>query len=102
MSFEGLRVDHGGLDTAAADLLATVQEIDDRLNRLENELAPLRSDWVGSAQQAYATAQGRWDAAIAEMKELLAHTSRAVHQSNEEYRAADRRGAASFDGWSPA
>jgi WXG100 family type VII secretion target len=98
MSFEGLKVVHGGLEIAAADLSATVQEIDDRLNRLENELAPLRNDWVGNAQQAYVTAKGRWDAAIAEMKEVLAHTSRAVHQSNEEYRAADRRGASSFGG----
>ncbi|HEX5860618.1 MAG TPA: WXG100 family type VII secretion target [Nocardioides sp.] len=98
MNFDGLRVDHGGLDTAAADLFATVREIDDRLNRLEDELAPLRSEWVGNAQQAYAMAKGRWDAAIAEMNELLGQTSKAVHQSNEEYRAADRRGAALFGG----
>lgn len=98
MSFEGMRVVHDGLDIAAADLSATVQEIDDRLSRLENELAPLRNAWVGNAQQAYATAKGRWDTAIAEMKEVLAHTSQAVHQSNEEYRAADGRGAASFGG----
>ena len=32
------------------------------------------------------------------MKEVLAQTSQAVHRSNEEYRAADRRGAASFGG----
>jgi 6 kDa early secretory antigenic target len=98
MNFEGLRVDHAGLDTAAADLFATVQEIDARLSRLDEELAPLRGDWVGNAQQAYAVAKSRWDAAIAEMKELLGQTSQAVHQSNEEYRAADRRGAASFGG----
>jgi 6 kDa early secretory antigenic target len=98
MNYEGLRVDHDGLDAAAADLFATVQEIDDRLNRLEDELTPLRADWVGNAQQAYASAKSRWDAAIAEMKELLGQTSQAVHQSNEEYRAADRRGAASFGG----
>jgi WXG100 family type VII secretion target len=75
-----------------------VREIDDRLNRLESELAPLRSDWVGNAQQAYATAKARWDAAILEMNHLLDHTSRAVQRSNEEYRAADGRGAASFGG----
>lgn len=98
MSFEGLRVDHAGLDTAAADLFATVREIDDRLHRLEGELAPLRSDWVGNAQLAYATAKARWDAAITEMNELLGQTSRAVQHSNEEYRAADGRGAAAFGG----
>ena len=75
MSFDGLRVNHAGLDTAAQDLYATVKEIDDRLNRLESELAPLRSDWVGNAQQAYTTAKARWDAAILEMKDLLGQTA---------------------------
>lgn len=98
MSFDGLRVDHAGLDTAAQDLYATVQEIDDRLNRLESELAPLRSDWVGNAQEAYTAAKARWDGAIREMKDLLHETSRNVQHSNAEYIAADRRGAASFGG----
>lgn len=98
MSFDGLRVNHAGLDTAAQDLYATVKEIDDRLNRLESELAPLRSDWVGNAQQAYTTAKAKWDAAILEMKDLLNQTSQTVQQSNAEYMAADRRGASSFGG----
>lgn len=98
MSFDGLRVNHAGLDTAAQDLHATVKEIDDRLNRLESELAPLRSDWVGHAQEAYTAAKARWDAAILAMKEMLEQTGRMVQESNSEYLAADRRGASSFGG----
>jgi len=98
MSFEGLRVNYDGLDNAAQDLQATVTEIRSRLDRLESELAALRTDWVGDAQRAYAAAKTRWDAAIQEMNSLLEQTSRAVHQSNAEYRAADRRGAGSFGG----
>jgi WXG100 family type VII secretion target len=97
MTLDGLRVNHAGLDTAAEDLGRAVKSIDDRLNRLESELAPLRSDWTGSAQQAYTTAKAKWDNAMNEMKTLLAETSAAVTQSNAEYRAADQRGAASFD-----
>ena len=97
MSLDGLRVNHAGLDTAAQDLSRAVQQIDDRLNRLESELAPLRSDWTGNAQQAYTTAKAKWDAAMQEMKTLLADTSATVTQSNQEYMAADKRGAASFD-----
>ena len=52
MNLDGLRVNHAGLETAAADMGRTVKEIDDRLNRLEQELAPLRSDWTGSARSA--------------------------------------------------
>ena len=97
MSLDGLRVNHAGLDTAAEDLGRTVKQIDDRLNRLESELAPLRSDWTGNAQQAYVVAKTKWDTAMQEMKTLLADTSAAVVHSNAEYRAADARGAASFD-----
>lgn len=97
MSLDGLRVNHAGLDTAAEDLGRTVKQIDDRLDRLESELAPLRSDWTGHAQQAYQTAKATWDAAMQEMNGLLAETATTVSRSNQEYLAADQRGAASFD-----
>jgi len=97
MTMDGLRVNHAGLDTAAEDLGRAVKQIDDRLNRLEGELAPLRSDWSGSAQQAYTTAKAKWDGAMEEMRTLLQDTSNNVHQSNADYKAADQRGAASFD-----
>ncbi|MEZ5096359.1 MAG: WXG100 family type VII secretion target [Nocardioides sp.] len=97
MSMDGLRVDHAGLDQAAADLYTSVKNIDDRLNRLESELAPLRSDWTGQAQNAYVAAKTKWDAAMQDMRNLLDETSRMVAQSNAEYRAADQRGAAAFD-----
>jgi early secretory antigenic target protein ESAT-6 len=97
MNFDGLRVNHAGLDTAADDLRSTVQEIDDRMNRLEDELTPLRSDWTGQAQTAYAAARASWDRAVREMRDLLDETSRSVHLANAEYRAADRRGASAFE-----
>ena len=97
MSIDGLRVNHAGLETAAQDLADAVKKIDDRLNQLESELAPLRSDWTGNAQQAYVVAKTKWDTAMQEMKTLLAETSTAVVHSNAEYRAADARGAASFE-----
>jgi 6 kDa early secretory antigenic target len=97
MSLDGLRVNHAGLDTAAQDLYTAVKDIDDRMNRLESELAPLKSDWTGNAQTAYHTAKAKWDTAIQEMRNLLDQTSQTVHQSNAEYKAADQRGAAAFD-----
>ena len=97
MSLDGLRVNHAGLDQAAEDLYTTVKEIDDRMNRLDSELAPLRSDWTGNAQEAYHTAKAKWDWAIKEMRDLLDDTGRTVYQSNAEYKAADARGAAAFD-----
>ena len=97
MTLDGLRVNHGGLEVAAQDLHRAVREIDDRLNRLEAELEVLRSSWAGHAQEAYQRAKLAWDGAIREMVDLLGQTSRSVAISNDDYRAADRRGAAAFD-----
>lgn len=98
MELDGLRVDHTGLDQAADDLMGIVNKIDARMQDLERELDPLRSSWVGDAQQAYLAAKTRWDGAIIEMRDLLRSTSQQVSRSNEEYRAADARGARSFGG----
>lgn len=97
MDLDGIRVNHAGLDQGAEDLYKTVKDIDNRMNRLESELAPLRKDWTGNAQQSYTTAKAKWDWAIQEMRDLLDDTSKTVYQSNAEYKAADMRGAASFD-----
>ena len=97
MNLDGIRVKHSALDQAAADMYDTVKKIDDRMNRLEQELEPLRSDWHGQAQEAYRMAKVKWDRAIQEMRDLLDQSHQSVYQSNAEYLAADRRGAAQFE-----
>ena len=98
MELDGLRVDHAGLDRTADDLRGIVARIEARMQVLADELEPLRSQWVGDAQQAYTVAKTRWDAAIQEMQDLLRLTAEQVARSNAEYRAADLRGARSFGG----
>lgn len=96
MTLDGIRVNHAALDQACNDMYQTVKDMDDRLNRLESELAPLKSDWHGNAQQTYLHAKGAWDKAIQEMRDLLDQSRQTVYQSNAEYQAADRRGAEMF------
>jgi WXG100 family type VII secretion target len=74
-----------------------VKDIDDRMNNLERDLAPLQGEWSGNAQTAYHTAKAKWDTAISEMMQLLGDTSNTVGQSNTEYHAADLRGARQFE-----
>ncbi|HEY3529754.1 MAG TPA: WXG100 family type VII secretion target [Nocardioides sp.] len=97
MELDGLKVVHAGLDQAADDLRGVVSRIDARLQQLDRDLAPLRTAWIGDAQRAYAAAKQRWDGAITEMRDLLQQTSEQVTRSNSSYRAADARGARSFD-----
>ncbi len=96
MSLDGIRVNHAALDQASQDMYKTVQDIDERLNRLERELEPLRSSWGGEAQNAYHIAKKQWDDAILQMRNLLDESQRTVFQSNLDYAAADKRGAGMF------
>lgn len=95
-NLDGIRVNHAALDQASADMHKTVQDIDERLNRLERELEPLRSQWGGEAQAAYTQAKAQWDAAILDMRNLLDESEQTVFRSNQDYMAADKRGASMF------
>ena len=70
-----LRVDHGSLEAAAADLSSAVRAIGERLDRLDADLRPLHADWTGEAQQAYAVAQAAWTQAMRDMRSLLAQAA---------------------------
>ena len=94
--FDGLVVNHGGLNEVTDQLYKAVKDIDNRMNTLESDLAPLQSEWSGNAQGAYIQAKTKWDTAIAEMRQLLGDTGNTVGQSNQEYHSADLRGANSF------
>jgi len=94
--FDGLVVNHGGLNEVTDHLHKMVKDIDDRMNNLERDLAPLQSDWSGNAQAAYTQAKAKWDTAISEMMQLLNDTGTTVGQSNQDYHSADLRGAHSF------
>ncbi len=91
-----IRVNHGGLDGIVEILRGGISGIDARLDALEAELAPLRSDWSGHAQRAYGEAKQTWDTAVQEVLVLLEQTRGAVAQSNAQYAAADLRGAGLF------
>ena len=95
-NLDGLRVNHAALDGAAMDMLRMVRIMEGRLDRLEGELEPLRSQWSGQQQESYRVAKAAWDWAMKEMADLLDQSQNTVFQSNAEYMAADRRGAARF------
>ena len=89
-----LKVDFGGLDAAAADIRASAAQVQGRLDQLESELAPLRSDWTGSASASYQQAKPKCDAAMADMNLLLADIGNAVSPPNSDYQATENQNQA--------
>lgn len=91
-----ITVDHAALRQAAADLARAVATSEERIEHLAAELAPLHTDWYGSAQEAYLEAKAVWESAQREMRALLARLGVAVGAAQEAYRSADRAGARAF------
>lgn len=94
---DGLRVDHGALDTAATGMKRIVDAIDRVLDDLVSDLTPLKEQWDGETKLAFADCERVWNFTMIEMKDLLDKSSKTVHQSNEEFRAVDLKNAANFD-----
>ena len=93
---EIISVDHAALRQASADLARAVGASEERIDRLAAELAPLHTEWYGSAQQAYLEAKAVWESAQQEMRLLLARLGAAVGAAQEAYRDADQAGARAF------
>jgi early secretory antigenic target protein ESAT-6 len=89
-----LKVNFGGLSTAAADIQSSASNIESRLNDLDRSLQPLRANWSGEASTAYTAAKAKWESALTDMKALLADVGRAVSTSGEDYQTTERNNAA--------
>lgn len=91
-----IAVDHPALQQAAADLARAVAASAERIEQLAAELAPLHTEWYGSAQEAYLEAKSVWESAQGEMRLLLARLAAAVVAAQEAYSRADSAGARAF------
>ena len=89
-----LKVNFGGLSTAAADIQTGASRIESRLTDMDQSLQPLRANWSGEASPSYEAARAKWPAALTDMKALLAEIGRAVATSNDDYQATERANAA--------
>lgn len=66
----------------------TIDEIERQLADLAGFLAPLHQQWTGSAAQAWAEYQRRWDAAAADLQASLVELHRVLRTARGNYQAA--------------
>lgn len=84
------KVEFGALQQAADDIKLGANNIDSKLQQMDQALAPLRSDWTGSASEAYTQAKAQWTSAISDMKQLLAELGSAVQSSHQDYTEGEK------------
>jgi len=85
-----LKVDFAALQTASADIKSGANQIQSQLNDMDSQLQPLRSDWTGSASEAYVQAKQQWTTAITDMQQLLDSIGQAVNSSHDDYSSTEK------------
>jgi early secretory antigenic target protein ESAT-6 len=93
-----LAVSFSGLDGISNEIAAGVTALQRRLDALEQDLVPLKSDWTGEAANAYQQAKMKWDGAIADLKATLNQTGTAVQDSRGQYMSTENKNASAFGG----
>jgi WXG100 family type VII secretion target len=85
-----LRVDGSRIDLLVVEMERARAEIRRVLDDLEAQLDRLSNEWSGEAQQAYALAQGRWNASMGEIHDELERLRRRTEESNDVFGDAQR------------
>ena len=90
------QVQYGALYQAASDITTGAGNLESCLNDLEQTLNQLRSSWEGQAQEAYQTAQLKWNEGLEGLKDVLRRTSAAVDSARSNYQQTDQSSASRF------
>jgi 6 kDa early secretory antigenic target len=97
MSSEYIRVQFSSLEQGEADFKQTYTTLVNEVSTLETQLQSNLSEWVGSAQQAYHEAQAQWNAAMADMQQVLSQLGLVIGAASANYQATE---AANANLWS--
>lgn len=78
-------VDHDKLDAAAQDFGKRHDALEDILDRLEGDLAPMVASWEGNAQLLYVEKKAAWDKASRDLTLLLQSIKKLTHDAHQGY-----------------
>ena len=86
----------GSLAGAAADIESSSRSIGSQLEDLKAQLKPMVSTWEGEAAQSYQVHQQKWDAAAAELNQILSSIARVVSEGNQRMQEVNTAAANSW------
>ena len=88
----------GTLEQGEADFQRTYSSLQSEVSALESQLRSSLSRWDGSAQQAYYQAQAQWNAAMANMAQVLSQLGAVIGTANSNDMNAESRNTALWSG----
>lgn len=93
MSSDYTMVQFGALEDGRADFVAVYSAVEARIASLNAQLRTHLSQWTGSAQAAYHEAESQWNAAMADMQNVLNSLGAVIGTANENYGTAESTNA---------
>lgn len=91
-----IRQDFGGVDDLHARLTSLQKTMNDILERIQKQVAPLVETWTGKAQDNYHTTQVQWNQAQNGLNEVLHEVNTVVAQGNADMRDVEASNQARF------
>jgi WXG100 family type VII secretion target len=88
------RVVFSAMEQGEADFKQTYSSLVSEISTLESQLQGNLSEWVGSAQVAYQQAQAQWNAAMADMQQVLNQLGMVIGTANTNYQSAESHNTA--------
>ncbi len=86
---EYTRAVFGSLEQGQADFTRTYASLQAEVSGLDAQLRSSLAAWDGNAQQAYYTAKAQWDAAMANMAQVLSQLGAVIGTANSNYQSAE-------------
>lgn len=84
----------GQLEQSQADFAGIYSQLTERVQTLDSQLRSHLAEWDGQAQQAYYSAKAQWDAAMADMGNVLNQLGAVIGVANENYTHAEAANSA--------
>jgi WXG100 family type VII secretion target len=81
-----IQVSFAAVEEAGSNIASTSKKMDDELDQLRRQLAPLGEAYNGAAKDAWRAVQDSWEKAQEEMNQVLASIGSAVAQAAQSYR----------------
>lgn len=86
---QNIRVSFGAVEEAGANIDATAAKMDNELDTLRSNLAPLAEAYEGASKEAWYAVQRSWEQGQAELNQVLASIGAATKQAAQDYQTTE-------------
>ncbi|CAM4188819.1 WXG100 family type VII secretion target [Kibdelosporangium persicum] len=84
-----IKVEFAAVEAAGAQIKGTASKMDQELDTLRSQLAPLEAAYTGAAKEAWHQVQTSWNNAQNELNQVLAQIGAATTQAASDYQSTE-------------